>query len=193
MHSITLLMLASGTATRLMPAIRHGEKHILSINNVPLMVRSYITLSKIVNAKIDLVAVVRRENRDLYELKLNKYIAREKLHIVENPLADTTNNSYTLLLGLKYVNENGLPKDIIIMNGDIVLLKPMRRNHQENLPNVTSALISYNYDKSHFMRVYVSNGYVRYMGFDIPPNLVSAVLLGIYVPSNEFHNFHKML
>ena len=184
----TLLVLASDMATRLRPVLLRGEKHLIPAGGEPLIARTARVLEKVLGGAVNLVVVVRSENYDLYRTALSKFISGEVLHIVRNPLAKSSNSSYTMALGLKHIRDSGLSRDVIVMNGDVMLLdgKPGVR-----APNTVSVMASYNYDKEHFMRVYVEGGRVKYVGLDIPPSIASAAMLGLYIPREHFNYFSK--
>ena len=187
-----MVVLASGMATRLLPLIKRGEKHLICVGGKPLLVRTYHTLKHVLNSsELHLVSVVRKGNEDLYRKALQDYIDEDKIHIVSNEQAENTNNSFTLLLGLKYVIDSFNNHDVIVMNGDIVLLHKLNdsRHSETSIPNDISLIVSFEADKAHFMRAFVDNDKIVWIGFDIPSHIANAVVLGLYIPSDNILKF----
>lgn len=123
------IILAAGLGTRLRPLTDKIPKSLIEINGKTILVNALEKLEK--NNIKEVILVVGYLKNKIKE-KVGDRFGKIKITYIENDIYDKTNNSYSLWLGLKDLNE-----DVLIMEGDIFfenkLLKEFLEDERENL------------------------------------------------------------
>ena len=107
------IILAAGMGKRLGELTRHNTKCMVKVNGVSLIDRTLTQLSRL---KLDRVVIVIGYQGD----KLCNYIGCQykglKIHYIENPVYDKTNNIYSLSLAKKELQED----DTLLIESDLI-------------------------------------------------------------------------
>ncbi len=107
------VILAAGAAMRLRPITDAIPKCLLPVGGRPLLQRTIDALCAY--GIHDIIIVVGYQAQSVISFCNNTY-PRKGLTCVENPIYDTTNNAYSLLLIQQYV----LDDEVILLDGDIL-------------------------------------------------------------------------
>jgi NDP-sugar pyrophosphorylase family protein len=123
------IILLAGQGTRMKPLTNEMPKSLITINGKPILINILENLEK---NNIEEAMLVVGYLKNKIKQTIQDRFGKMKITYVENDAYDKTNNSYSLWLGLKDINE-----DLLILEGDVFfegeLLKRFIEDKRENL------------------------------------------------------------
>ena len=109
---MTAIILAAGQGTRLRPLTDNTPKCLLGVGGETILYRQ---IDALVNYNVNKIIVVTGYKANLVKDYLHNHFSNVNIKIIKNEDYATTNNLYSWMLGLKYVNE-----PYLLLNGDVV-------------------------------------------------------------------------
>jgi len=128
------IILIAGVGTRLRPITSTVQKCMVEVNGKPILVSA---LEKLEKNSIEECILVIGYLGGMVRRAIGHKFGSMKISYIENDIFDKTNNSYSLWLALKNLNENDLKKGLLILEGDIIfedrLLREFIKDKRQDL------------------------------------------------------------
>lgn len=116
------IILAAGKGSRLAPLTDMAPKPLVEVNGTPIIVNA---LENLAAFGIKDVYIVKGYLGDVLELRLGSHFKNLNLHYILNKDYAGTNSMYSLLLGMKVIEQE---EDIMVLEGDVFFEKSVFNN-----------------------------------------------------------------
>lgn len=162
-------ILAAGFGSRLRPTTDNIPKTMVEVNGIPIIKKQ---IDSIIAAGIEDVFVVSGYKFDI----LVKYLSHEypKVKIINNPIYETTNNMFSVLLTFPFADD-----DCIYMNGDVFFdsdyLKLLVTSEYEN-----AVLVEKNRYESENMKIILGEKNIREISKKITVDQAYGTSIDVY-------------